>query len=79
MESGRHCKSFRSISSKIYSLSNSTLEILMKRSAAKIDLTDDTNEFIIEDFISNPQRAKRCNISVFTAEINKMQLDKDIF
>ena len=51
----------------------------MKRSAAKIDLTDDTNEFIIEDFISNPQRAKRCNISVFTAEINKMQLDKDIF
>ena len=51
----------------------------MKRSAAKIDLTDDTNEFIIEEFISNPQRAKRCNVSVFTAEINKMQLDKDIF
>jgi hypothetical protein len=34
-------------------------------SALKIDLTDDTIKFIIEDFTSNPNRAKHCNISLF--------------
>ncbi len=45
--------------------SDSTLEILIKMSALQIDLTDDANKFIIEDFVSNPNRAKARNISVF--------------
>ena len=61
------------------SLSDSTLEILMKISSTKVDLTEDAIKFIIEDFISNPQRPKQRNVSVFTKDVNKMQIDEDIF
>ena len=61
------------------SLSDSTLEILMKISSSKVDLTEDAIKYIIEDFISNPQRAKYRNVSVFTGDISEMQLDEGIF
>jgi hypothetical protein len=34
-------------------------------------------KFIIEDFISNPQRAKSRNISVFAEDSNETELDED--
>ena len=46
------------------SLSDTTLQILIKMSALKVDLTEAAVNFIIEDFISNPQRAKHRNIKV---------------
>ncbi|CAF3776542.1 unnamed protein product [Rotaria sordida] len=58
-------------------LSNSTLEILIKVSSLKVNLTDDAIKFIIDDFISNPQRAKRRNISVFTEYNNEMEFDEE--
>ncbi|CAF1541740.1 unnamed protein product [Adineta ricciae] len=43
------------------SLNNETLEILIKLSSLKPDLTDAAVKFIIDDFISHPQRAKHRN------------------
>ena len=51
----------------------------MKISSAKVDSTEYRIKFIIEDFISNPQRTKPRNVSAFTEEINQMQIDEDIF
>ena len=76
---GNICQIFKRIKSWLRNgLSNSTLEILIKVSALKIDLTDDAIKFIIEDFMSNPQRAKRRNISVFTEYNNAARLDDDV-
>ena len=58
-------------------LSDTTLEILIKMSAVKPDLTDEAMKFIMDDFISNPQRAKRRNISVFIENINETELNED--
>ena len=58
------------------SLSDTTLEILIKMSANKVDLTDDAIKFIIEDFISNPQRAKSRNISVFIEDNKETEPDE---
>jgi hypothetical protein len=60
------------------SLSDSTLEILVKMSALKIDLTDHAIKFIIEDFVSNPQRAKSRNVSVFIEGNDTEELDDGI-
>jgi hypothetical protein len=60
------------------SLSDSTLEILIKMSALKIGLTDDAIKFIIEDFVSNPHRAKMRNINVFIEHDNEIELDENV-
>ena len=59
------------------SLGDQTLEILIKLSTLKIDLTDNAIKFIIDDFISNPQRAKRRNVSIFIEGNNETKLDED--
>jgi hypothetical protein len=43
----------------------------------KVDLTDDAIKFIVEDFISNSQRAISRNISVFAEGNNGTELDED--
>jgi hypothetical protein len=58
-------------------LSDQTLEISIKLSTLKIDLTDDAIKFIIDDFISHPQRAKHRNVSVFIEGNNKTKFDED--
>ncbi|CAF4991488.1 unnamed protein product [Rotaria sp. Silwood1] len=61
------------------SLSDTTLEVLVKMSAMKVNLSDDAIQFIIEDFINNPQQAKRRNIKVFIDDNNdkERKLDED--
>jgi hypothetical protein len=59
------------------SLGDQTLEILIKLSTLKIDLTDDAINFIVDDFVSNPQRAKHRNVSIFIKDNNETKLDED--
>lgn len=46
-------------------LSDSTVEMLLKVSSLDIQLTDDAIDFIVQDFIKNPGRAKSRNIALF--------------
>ena len=46
-------------------------------SALKIDLTDSAIKFIIEDFVSNPQRAKNRRVSLFLDDDNEIEFDEN--
>jgi hypothetical protein len=46
-------------------LSDNTVEILLKLASLDIELTDDAANFIIQDFVKNPGRAKSRNITLF--------------
>ncbi len=42
-----------------------SVETLLKLSALDIQLTDDAVDFIVQDFVKNPGRAKSRNIAMF--------------
>ncbi len=46
-------------------LSDNSVETLLKLSALEIQLTDDAVDFIVQDFVKNPGRAKSRNIALF--------------
>ncbi len=46
-------------------LSDTSVEILLKLSSLDIELTDEAINFIIQDFIKNPGRAKSRNVTLF--------------
>ncbi|CAF1535459.1 unnamed protein product, partial [Adineta steineri] len=46
-------------------LSDTTIEILIKLSSIKMDLTQDAITSIVEDFVKNPGRAKSRNVTLF--------------
>jgi hypothetical protein len=46
-------------------LSDNSVETLLKLSALDIQLTDDAVDFIVQDFVKNPGRAKSRNIALF--------------
>ncbi|CAF4194678.1 unnamed protein product, partial [Rotaria sordida] len=57
-------------------LSDNTVEILLKLSSLDIQLTDDAVNFIVEDFVKNPGRAKSRNVALFL-ETDQMKNDDD--
>ncbi len=60
-------------------LSDTTVEILLKLSSLDIQLTDQAIDFIIQDFIKNPGRAKSRNITLFFETDREKQKDDEPF
>ncbi len=60
-------------------LSDTTVEILLKLSSLDIQLTNQAIDFIIQDFIKNPRRAKSRNITLFFETDREKQKDDEPF
>ncbi len=60
-------------------LSDTTVEILLKLSSLDIQLTDEGIDFIVQDFIKNPGRAKSRNITLFVEDDREKQKDDKLF
>jgi len=60
-------------------LSDTTVEMLLKLSSLDIQLTDEGMDFIIQDFIKNPGRAKSRNITLFLEGDEEKHKDDEIF
>ena len=60
-------------------LSDTTVEILLKVSSLDIQLTDDAVNFIVQDFVKNPGRAKSRNITLFFKTDEVIENDAEHF
>ncbi|CAF3712042.1 unnamed protein product [Rotaria socialis] len=58
-------------------LNDTTIEILLKLSSLNIQLTDDGIDFIIQDFIKSPGRAKSRNVTLFFESDQLKQKDDE--
>lgn len=58
-------------------LSDNTVEILLKLSSLNIQLTDDGVNFIVQDFVKHPGRAKSRNIALFLEGDQVVENDDD--